>query len=162
MRARSWPRSLGSWYANSTGTVESTWTPTPAASHSRSRCAGSQQLLSISRKTVPSSRSIRARQSSTCSSRMGLHRGSSGGSTCVCTSRLRMLAATPPAGGVGGIAPVVLEHRRELVHDVRQVEGLAVELGAAAVADPEEGVLLRGQPAPLDHQPHRVRRPLWR
>src|SRR5258705_4767301 len=161
-RARSFPRSLGSWYANSTGTVESTWTPTPARSHSLSRCAGSQALLSISRKSVPSSRSIRARQASSRSSRMGEERGSSGGSTCLCTSRLRILTAALATGGVRGVAPIVLEHRRDLLDDVGQVERFAVQLRAPAVADPEEGVLLRGQPAPLDHQPHRIGRPLGR
>src|SRR6266478_2667167 len=154
-RARSSPRSGARWYANITGTVDSTCTPTPASSHSRSRCAGSQQLLSTSRNTVPSSRSIRARHSPVRSSRMGLQPGSSGGSTCVCTSRLRMLAAALATGRVRRVAPVPLEDRRELLDDVGQVEGLAVQLAPAVVADPEEDVLLVGQPAPLDHQPHR-------
>src|SRR5882762_1615271 len=159
-RARSSPRFGWSWYPNRTGTVDSTCTPTPVSSHSRSRCAGSQQLLSTSRNTVPSSRSIRARHSPVRSSRMGLQRGSSGGSTCVCTSRLRMLAAALAAGRVRRVAPVVLEHRRELLDDVGEMERFPIQLAAAAVADPEEGVLLPRQPAPLDHQPHRVGRAL--
>src|SRR3954469_2498811 len=159
-RARSCPRSGGSWYANSAGTVERTCTPTPAASHSRSRCAGSQQLLSISRKSAPSSRTIRARHSVVRSSRIGLQRGSSAGSTCVCTSRLRMLAAALPAGRVGRIAPVMLEDRRELLHDVGEVERLPVQLAPAPVADPEEGILLLREPPPLDHEPDGVCRPL--
>src|SRR5689334_18674000 len=126
------------------GTVESTCTPTPAASHSLIRRAGSQQLLSISRKKVPSESSIRARHSPVRSSRTGAQRGSSGGRMWVWTSRLRMRAAAPLAGGVGGAAPVPVEHRRQLLHDVGEVERLAVELLAAAVADPEEGVLLVG------------------
>src|SRR6266404_4413839 len=159
-RARSSPRFGCRWYPNRTGTVDSTCTPTPVSSHSRSRCAGSQQLLSTSRNTVPSSRSIRARHSPVRSSRMGLQPGSSGGSTCVCTSRLRMLAAALATGRVRRVAPVVLEHRRELLDDVDEMERFPVQLAAAAVADPEEGVLLPGQPAPLDHQPHRVGRAL--
>src|SRR5438067_59784 len=119
--------------------------------------AGSQQLLRISRNNVPSSRKSRALHSSTRSSRIGLQRGSSGGSTCVCTSRLRMLAAALAASRVRGIAPVVLEDRRKLLDDVGEMERLAVQLAAAAVADPEEGVLLLRQAAALDDQAHRVR-----
>src|SRR2546427_823848 len=85
---------------------------------------------------------------------------SASGSTCVCTSRLRMLAAALATGRVRRVTPVVLEHRRELLDDVGEVERFPVQLATAAVADPEEGVLLPRQPAPLDHQPHRVGRAL--
>src|SRR4051794_7865902 len=145
-----------------TGTVESTCTPTPAASQSSRRRSASQQLLSISRKKVPSASSIRARHSPAWSSRMGAHCGSSGGSRWVWTSRLRMRAPAPLAGGVGRVAPVPLEDGRQLLHDVGEVERLAVELVAARVADPEKGVLFIGQAAPLDDQPHAVRGPLRR
>src|SRR5262249_20126049 len=50
----------------------------------------------------------------------------------------------------------VVEHRRELLHDVGEVEGFPVELLPALLADPEEGVLLVREPPPLQHQPHGV------
>src|SRR6202171_1936303 len=110
-----------------------------------------------------------ARQSSTRSSRtnplypnFSLQRGSEGGRTCVWMSMLLMLLAALATGCVGRIAPEVLEHRRQLLDDVGEVERLAVKLGAAFLADPEEGIALVGQPAPLDHQPHRVRPALRR
>src|SRR4051812_8644374 len=105
---------------------------------------------------------MRARQSSTRSRRIGAQRGRAGGRMWVWTSRLRMLAAALLAGGVGGVAEVALEHRRKLLDDVGEVERLAVELLAATVADPEEGVLLVGQPPPLDHEAHGVGWPLRR
>src|SRR5438128_11338881 len=152
-----------------TGTVESTCTPTPVSSHSRSRTSASQRLLATSRNCVPSSRTMRPLQASRCSSRTNppypnrsLQRGSSGGSRCVWTSTLLMLLAALLASRVLRVAPVPREDGRELLHDVGQVERLAVQLVAAAVADPEEGVQLVGKSPPLEHQPHRVRRPLRR
>src|SRR5438067_403532 len=152
-----------------TGTVESTCTPTPASSHSRSRTAGSHTLLVTSRNCSPSSRTMRALQSPSCSRRMNppypklsLQRGSSGGKRWVWTSTLLMLVTTLLAGGVRGVAPVPREDGRQLLHDVGQVERLAVQLVPAAVADPEEGVQLVGKTPPLEHQAHRVGRPLRR
>src|SRR5712692_4412736 len=46
------------------------------------------------------------------------------------------------AGGVLRVAPVPREDGRQLLHDVGQVERLAVQLVPAAVADPEEGLPL--------------------
>src|SRR5256714_8781006 len=152
-----------------TGTVERTCTPTPASSHSRRRTAGSQTLLVTSRNCVPSSRTMRALHSPRCSSRTNppypnrsLQRGSSAGNKCVWTSTLLMRVAALLAGGVLRVAPVPREDGRQLLHDVGQVERLAVQLVAAAVADPEEGVQLVREAAPLEDQPDRVRRALRR
>src|SRR5205823_1013493 len=132
---------------NMTGTVERTCAPTAASSHSRSRTSGSQRFSRTSRKRVPSSRTRRALQASRRSRRMkppypkrSLHRGSSGGKMCVWTSTLLMLVAAPLASRVLRIAPVAGEDGRQLLHDVGQVERLAVQLIPAAVADPQERV----------------------
>src|SRR3954469_264348 len=161
-RDRSRARCAGAAYENITGTVESTCAPTPEASHSIRRCRGSQQLLCTSRKKLPSSRTIRARQSPVRSSRTGARRGSSGGRMWVWTSRLRMRSTTLVASGVCGVAPVALEHGLKLPDDVGEVERLPVQLGPAAVADPEEGILFLRQAPALDHQAHRVGGPLRR
>src|SRR2546423_3354567 len=152
-----------------TGTVERTCTPTPASSHSRRRTAGSQTLLVTSRNCVPSSRTRRALHSPGCWSRTkppypnrSLQRGSSAGNKCVWTSTLLMRVAALLAGRVLRVAPVPREDGRQLLHDVGQVERLAVQLVAAAVADPEEGVQLVREAAPLEDQPDRVRRALRR
>src|SRR5207248_10640083 len=152
-----------------TGTVESTCTPTPVSSHSRSRTSASQRLLATSRNCVPSSRTMRPLQASRRSSRTNppypnrsLQRGSSGGKRCVWTSTLLMLVAALLAGRVLRVAPVPGEDGRQLLHDVGQVERLAVQLVAAAVADPEERVQLVRQAAPLQHQAHGVGRTLRR
>src|SRR5947207_15062964 len=79
-----------------------------------------------------------------------LQRGSSGGKTCVWTSTLLMVVAALLARRILRIAPVAREDGRQLLHDVGQVERLAVQLVAAAVADPEEGVQLVRQAAPLE------------
>src|SRR5438874_2545175 len=105
---------------------------------------------------------MRARHSSMRSSRTGLQGGSSGGKRWVWMSMLLMPAAALPAGGVRRIAPVARENGRQLLDDVGEMERLAVQLGPASVADPEEGVLLVRQAAALDHQPHRLRRTLRR
>src|SRR5438477_3885209 len=89
-----------------------------------------------------------------------LQRGSSGGRTCVWTSTLLMLVAALLAGGVLRISPVAREDRRELLHDVRQVERLAVQLVPALLADPEERVQLVRQPPAFQDEPHGIRRPL--
>src|SRR5260370_3663740 len=145
-----------------TGTVLSTCTPTPASSHSRRRRNGSQQLLSTSRKSVPSARTIRALHSSMCSSRTGLPGGSSGGSTCVWMSMLLMLAAALLASRIARVAPVSLEDGQQLLDDIRQMERFAIELVAARVANPEEGILLCRKAAALDHQADGIRRALRR
>src|SRR5437660_235007 len=90
--------------------------------------------------------------------------GSCGGRMCVWTSRhfisrprrLLVLAPARPAGRMRRIAPIPRKHGRELRDNVRQVERLAVELGPAALAHPEERVLLAVEPAPLDDEPHRI------
>src|SRR5438067_1960471 len=156
-------------YESMTGTVESTCAPTPAASHSRSRTAGSHTLLVTSRNGFPSSRVMRALQSPRCSRRTNppypnrsLQRGSSGGRMCVWTSTLRMHVAAFGARRVLRIPPVASEDGRELLHDVGQVERFPVQLVPAAVADPEESVELVGEPAPFQNQTDRVGRALWR
>jgi len=81
---------------NITGTVESTCAPTPFGADSSRRIRASQQFASISRKNVPSSRTMRARQGGPpfgfaigsswmkpCAPNLSAHLGSTGGNTCV-------------------------------------------------------------------------------
>src|SRR5690349_5248546 len=60
------------------------------------------------------------------------------------------------------VAPVAGEDGRKLLDNVLQVEGLAVQLVAAAVANPKESVQLMRQPAPLQHEPDGLGGPLRR
>src|SRR3954463_1975609 len=80
----------------------------------------------------------------------------------VWTSMLLMLLPALLAGRVLRIAPVTGEDRRKLLHDVGEVKGFPVQLVLAAVADPEERVLLVGQATALEDQADGVRRSLRR
>src|SRR3954453_14892798 len=80
----------------------------------------------------------------------------------VWTSMLLMLLPALLAGRVLRIAPVTGENRRKLLHEVGEVERFSVQLVLAAVADPQERVLLVGQATALEDQADGVRGPLRR
>src|SRR3954467_4567337 len=65
---------------------------------------------------------------------------------------LLMLLTALLARRVLGTSPVAREDGRQLLHQVGEVERLAVELVLAAVADPEEGVLLVRKAPALEDQ----------
>src|SRR4051812_39402302 len=75
---------------------------------------------------------------------------------CVWTSMLLMLLTALLARRVLGVFPVAGEDGRKLLHQIGEMERLAIQLALAAVADPEEGILLVGQPAPLEDHADRV------
>src|SRR5262252_4706014 len=159
-----------------TGTVDRTWTPTPAASHSASRVETSQLFGSISRNTEPLTiirarpdqwRSIRTNRSPSGRWRRS---GRFSGRMWVWTSifsklmlgRRRHHRAALLAGALLLVGEEPVEDRREILFDVLESEELFVQQGRALVAIPLEPVFLVREPPPFEDEAHRIRHPLRR